>query len=268
VLHSEEHGVPQSRSRLFIFGVRSDIKKRPGRMVPALTEAVTASAALADLPRIRSRMSKEKDSAAAWSEAIRELGGYAFSGLDADFARSLKRHADAISDTLALGSQVIETAAAPSVYTDWYSDPMLPYVLNHNSRGHMRRDLLRYFFWAEYGRHYRRSPSLREVPHFLRPNHANAAMDNAPFADRFRVQLGNRPSTTVTSHISKDGHYYIHYDSSQCRSLSVREAARLQTFPDNYFFEGPVTEQYHQVGNAVPPFLANQIGSIVAALLA
>ncbi len=131
----------------------------------------------------------------------------------------------------------------------------------------MVSDLHRYLFASCYAKEYQYSPKLNMFPPGLLPNHRNVDDENVPFDDRFRVQISGAPSTTIVSHISKDGHYYIHHDPSQCRSLTVREAARLQTFPDNYFFEGTRTQQYHQVGNAVPPFLAKQLGESVASFL-
>jgi len=151
----------------------------------------------------------------------------------------------------------------------WVFDKKVSGVCNHSTRGHIAKDLFRYLFASCYANVFEKSPKLKDFPINLLPEHRNIkqALDGGLFSDRFRVQLQNKPSTTVTSHISKDGHYFIHYDPSQCRSLTVREAARLQTFPDNYFFCGPRTSQYTQVGNAVPPLLANQIAGIVFELL-
>jgi DNA (cytosine-5)-methyltransferase 1 len=151
----------------------------------------------------------------------------------------------------------------------WVIDRRIGGVTLHQGRHHMPTDLRRYLFASHHARIHGVSPRIADFPWWLRPAHENVlkAVNGDLFADRFRVQVKGRPSTTVVSHISKDGHYYIHYDPTQCRSLTVREAARLQTFPDNYYFEGPRTAQYQQVGNAVPPLLARQIAAIVHGIL-
>ena len=125
----------------------------------------------------------------------------------------------------------------------------------------MPSDLGRYLFASGFAQVRGYSPKAADFPLELSPDHRN--WHTGVFNDRFRVQLATEASTTVTSHISKDGHYFIHPDPTQCRSLTVREAARLQIFPDNYFFLGNRTQQYVQVGNAVPPFLARQIAELV-----
>lgn len=270
VIHSENFQIPQARHRIIMLGVRSEWKLKPELLKPSKTK-ITIEQVIGDLPRLRSGISKESDSAEAWRDAVHELAkaewlsnGETTAGLREKLASAIKR----VGANLTRGDSFLAEIVKPKSHKDWFVDAKLKGVCNHETRSHIRADLHRYFFAAVYAREFGRSPLLEDLPKALLPKHKNVeeALKETKFNDRFRVQLAGRPSTTVVSHISKDGHYYIHYDPSQCRSLTVREAARLQTFPDNYFFEGPRTQQYHQVGNAVPPLLAKQIAEVVAKL--
>lgn len=266
IIRTEEHGIPQTRHRVILLGVRNDIE-----IIPALLEKakslISVDDVLGGLPNIRSGLSKEKDSKLNWKKAIEEmLTTNIEKQIDADVWKKMKQTVDNLTlPQNDKGSDFVEYGADVNYNKPWYLDNKLNGVCNHESRSHIREDLYRYLFVSCFGKVNGRSPKLSDFPDALLPKHLNAK--GGKFADRFRVQLYGQPSKTITSHISKDGHYFIHPDSSQCRSLTVREAARIQTFPDNYFFCGPRTQQFHQVGNAVPPYLAFQIANIITKLL-
>ena len=271
LVRAEEHGVPQMRHRVFILGIREDLTVEPGTLPQETPPSVVDT--IGDLPRIRSGITGTPDTPAAWRQAINSLEAADFQ--DAPDMQQIVRRIQAESaDRKRLKNRKSDTYsnAGPATRRALQfikCDQRLQTLTGHESRSHMASDLRRYAFATGFAREHGRSPRLTDFPPRLLPEHRDVVKGQEPkqFVDRFKVQIPDREASTVTAHISKDGHYYIHYDPVQCRSLTVREAARLQTFPDNYKFEGPRTEQYRQIGNAVPPYLAHQIGEVVADML-
>jgi DNA (cytosine-5)-methyltransferase 1 len=276
IIRAEMHGIPQSRHRFIVLGIRNDTSWTPARL-RNLKKEITVWNAIGDLPRLRSRLSgkgrskPENDTQEVWAAAVRELLLHPLNEKNGVEANVQKKIIDSLKKlrNVECGGEFVRNYRSPNWQRQWLSDPRLKGACNHESRRHRKDDLWRYMFASCYAAVEKKSPILLDFPPHLLPDHKNIEVladtrAEVAFADRFRVQLKHRSSSTVTSHIAKDGHYFIHYDPTQCRSLTVREAARLQTFPDNYYFLGQKTEQYRQVGNAVPPLLASKLAGIVA----
>jgi len=277
VIRAERYGIPQARHRVIMLGVRSDFVGRESSLLVEAGFPVSVKEVIGGLPAIRSRLSRGGDSADAWHGVLRSASTLVRGWGGAGGMKLIDAMDKAARDALMLeevGSPFIENRdrmlGCPMELATWLCVPSLGGVIQHESRGHMSSDLARYMFATTFAHEFGYSPKLDVFPSGLLPKHKNANRDSKkemPFSDRFRVQRGDAPSSTIVSHIAKDGHYYIHYDPSQCRSLTVREAARLQTFPDDYFFMGNRTQQYAQVGNAVPPLLASKIAMSVFKLI-
>jgi DNA (cytosine-5)-methyltransferase 1 len=278
VVQAERYGIPQARHRVILVGVRDDLRLPASSSEHRLVHAKeTATQKVLDrLPALRSGLSHGEDSATAWMATI--------SGArERRWVKSAKTTAGTAVQSLIV--ETIDNITAPKhgrgadfiagdfrtgYEPDWFYDGKIEGICNHSTRGHMPRDIHRYLYAACYARCHGHSPSLRNFPSDLLPEHKNVGLalnGHGYFGDRFRVQLEDRPATTITSHMAKDGHGFIHPDPRQCRSLTPREGARLQTFPDNYLFCGPRTQQCVQIGNAVPPLLARGIAKILYTLL-
>lgn len=282
VIRAEDFGVPQARHRVIVVGLRSDIAT--GIPDSALTRLMvrhslqaTVGQVIEGMPKLRSGLSRSPDAEDEWRQIVSAAMAFMAdvdTGLSDEqqlaFTGAVTRHHDAFCASRLLpgreGHGKGISPDCPTYLAEWLTDPRLETLPNHQARSHMASDLARYFFATVFAEVTGRSPKASDFPEELAPEHQN--WSSGKFADRFRVQVTPGPSTTITSHISKDGHYFIHPDPQQCRSLSVREAARLQTFPDNYLFKGNRTQQYVQVGNAVPPLLARWIGEALVTILA
>ncbi len=282
LIKSENYGIPQKRHRVILLGIRSDINITPD--VLTNREPITLRDVIGGLPKLRSGITRSFESAEwivdeegkrrkkrkyakvadtfeTWSDAILAFDSNLNENLESQALRARFAHS--------LGKEFVNSNTydldRESPVHDWFFDPNLRGISHHVSRSHLLQDIYRYYFAAKFTQERGTFPKMHDYAaagNDLLPDHENAT--SGKFNDRFRVQQPDDAATTVTSHISKDGHYFIHYDPFQARSLTVREAARIQTFPDNYYFYGGRTQQYHQVGNAVPPYLAFQIAMVVS----
>ena len=284
LIKSELYGIPQNRHRVILLGIREDLNIVPETL--QRKRKLSLESVIGNLPKIRSGLSRKfisssdgdgkrkriyellKDDPDLWENYINSFKELILKWRDLNKPENRNR---IISPETGVGAEYLNILSEfpfDHPLKSWYEDSRFKGITHHQSRSHLVEDLLRYIFSGIFTFTEKRFPRLSDFEKYsdrLMPDHGNAG--SGKFEDRFRVQLPDAPATTITSHISKDGHYFIHYDPSQCRSFTVREAARVQTFPDNYLFCGSRTSQFHQVGNAVPPYLAKQIGEIVLQVL-
>jgi len=161
------------------------------------------------------------------------------------------------------GNQIQEYRAGPNTYLreSGIRPEDQEILLHHVARPHCERDLQIYKLAIE------AMNEGRRIKYTDLPEELQTHRNTTSFLDRFKVVNQNGLSHSMVAHISRDGHYYIHPDINHPRSLSVREAARIQSFPDNYIFEGPRGPQFVQIGNAVPPLMAKGIAKKILEMM-
>lgn len=218
ILNACNYGVPQIRRRVIILGVRKDLSYTPEEMYASIKKTNYD-------PEMSEEQRKGLKKYVTVEDAISELPflreGQGKSSIDF----KSKRNNDFLKTIV------------PENFDKLY---------DHICRHHNETDVERYTEMAK--NHWTFQELLEKRPD-LRHNPPRV------FGNSYVVQWWDLPSKTIIAHLYKDGNQFIHPDYKQGRTLTVREAARLQSFPDDFVFEGSRTDQYKQIGNAVPPLL-------------
>ena len=261
LLNAADYGVPQTRERVFIIGnnlgienpfpqkthFNPDIKsqrKNPGNLLPY----VTIKEAIGDLPKLKARITKTGIPARRYGE-IKKYNEKVKYGKEETIYESawFEKHTNKIGESgRNFMSFVREVKDLP--------------LTHHVSRQQMETDIL-LFKGMKQGMTAKDviesgDPDIKRLAKYIK-------YDMNSFTDKYKKLHWKKPSSTVFAHLQKDGNRFIHPDSSQGRTITPREAARLQSFPDSFYFEGPITKQFQQIGNAVPPILAKAIAEAI-----
>ncbi len=227
--NAKDFGIPQNRERLIYIGARKDIIKDSEKVVSNIFKDIESKKTKNLIP-------------------IKD----AFWGLRKLSSRKQKGDTKIESKESGFTKDVLVGLETPNNYILRINHRKIPKVIyNHKARYNNARDL-EIFKLLPQGEKSDHESIAHIMPYKSRSN---------IFKDKFyKLQL-NKPSKTITSHMKFDCNMYIH--PTENRGITPREAARIQSFPDNYIFTGPYTQWYHQIGNAVPPLLGEIIASSI-----
>lgn len=264
LLNAADYGVPQIRERVFLIGNRvgktnpfpnPTHRKPEGKTTSKkLASWMTLNAAIGDLPELRAKFTLT-DIPKRLHEEIKTINSKRFSGFEVipfDVSR-YKQHFNSLNSS---ERSLLEFVRAGANGTMAY----------HEARPQQKDDIALFAGmpqgWTAEKLFESKSEKAKKLRKLIKYRMKSASGEYA-FGDKYRKQSWNNSSTTLFAHLAKDGNRFIHPDGRQARTFTVREAARIQTFPDWYDFFGSRSSKFRQIGNAVPPLLATKIAESI-----
>jgi len=290
ILNAAWYGVPQTRERVFILGFHRGLVLPHGPRFPEIRHRVQA-------PRGGLTSSDLANDGWRYYLPLSGIGGsdrnllppitVAEAISDLPHFRKHLEHVDPWGNTILKGYKSLRALHPPVAYRrgrptayqelmrTWFEAPTPGLVTDHFCRW-VPRDFWT-FAWMESGHNYLDALKVAEKRYQVaKKAFANGELGRKPipkefippysdegFHEKWRKLYRDRPSWTLTAHLGKDTYSHIHYDSTQARAITPREAARLQSFPDSFSFQGNAGDMYRQIGNAVPPLLARALGECI-----